>query len=146
MEKSSICVVGLGYVGLPLAHAFAKHGYPVFGFDISEGRINELKAGHDRTNELSDEQMKSTTMTFSTDPSVIAEAQVIIVALPTPVDGNNKPDLAILEAGSTTVGKHLQRGSIVVYESTVYPGVTEDICGPILERESGLKCGTDFPL
>jgi UDP-N-acetyl-D-glucosamine/UDP-N-acetyl-D-galactosamine dehydrogenase len=146
MEKMPLCVVGLGYVGLPLAHAFAKNGYPVSGFDISEGRINELKAGHDRTNELTDEQMQSVSMEFSTDPSVIARAKVIIVALPTPVDDNNKPDLAILEAGSTTVGKHLQRGAIVVYESTVYPGVTEDICGPILERESGLVCGTDFTL
>lgn len=146
MDKLPLCIVGLGYVGLPLAHAFAKQGHPVYGFDINEKRIETLKAGHDWTNELSDEQMKDTTMTFSTDPSVIGQAQVVIVALPTPVDDNNKPDMTILEAGTKTVGQHLKKGMIVVYESTVYPGVTEDICGPILEQESGLVCGTDFTL
>jgi len=146
MEKTPLCIVGLGYVGLPLAHAFAKNGYPVFGFDINESRISELQAGHDRTNELTDEQMQSASMTFSTDPSVISNAQIVIIALPTPVDDNNKPDMTILEAGTKTVGQHLKQGMIIVYESTVYPGVTEDICGPILERESGLVCGKDFTL
>ncbi len=146
MYSTPLCIVGLGYVGLPLAHAFAKKGYPVFGYDINEKRIAELQAGHDRTNELSDEQMKDTTMTFSTDPSIIGKAEIVIIALPTPVDDANKPDMAILEAGTKTVGQHLKKGMIVVYESTVYPGVTEDICGPILEQESGLICGTDFTL
>lgn len=146
MEKHPISIVGLGYVGLPLAYALAKVGYPVFGFDINEKRIETLKAGHDWTKELSDEQMKETTMTFSADPSVIGNAQIVIIALPTPVDDNNKPDMAILEAGTKTVGQHLKPGMIVVYESTVYPGVTEEICGPILEQESGLVCGKDFTL
>lgn len=146
MNKMPVCVVGLGYVGLPLAHAFAKNGYSVFGFDISEKRINDLKAGTDRTNELSSEQLTSYPIEFSADASIIAKAEVVIVALPTPVDDKNKPDLAILEAGTSTVGKHLGKGMIIVYESTVYPGVTEEICGPILERESGLKCGIDFTL
>jgi UDP-N-acetyl-D-glucosamine/UDP-N-acetyl-D-galactosamine dehydrogenase len=146
MEQQTLCIVGLGYVGLPLAHAFAKHGYTVHGFDISERRIMELKEGHDRTNELSKEELTSAPIAFSNDPSVIGLAQIIIIALPTPVDDDNKPDLAILEAGTKTVGQHLKAGSIVVYESTVYPGVTEEICGPILERESGLVCGKDFTL
>ncbi len=141
-----LCIVGLGYVGLPLAHAFAKRSYRVSGFDISEKRISELTNGHDRTNELTDEQLKSAPITFSSDPSVLKDADVIIVALPTPVDEKNLPDLTILEAGSVTVGKNLKKGAIVVYESTVYPGVTEEICGPIIERESGLTCGTDFTL
>ncbi len=146
MERQTLCIIGLGYVGLPLAHAFAKHGYTVYGFDISERRITELKEGYDRTNELSKEQLASAPITFSSDSSVIGEVQIIIVALPTPVDDDNKPDLAILEAGTKTVGQNLKAGSIVVYESTVYPGVTEEICGPILEKESGLVCGKDFTL
>ncbi len=146
MEKTAICVVGLGYVGLPLAHAFAKKGHDVSGFDINQKRIDELKAGHDRTNELTDEQLASAPISFSSDASVMKSVDVIIVALPTPVDEKNLPDLRILEAGSITVGKNLKKGAIVVYESTVYPGVTEEICGPIIERESGLTCGTDFTL
>ncbi len=146
MEQKTLCIVGLGYVGLPLAHAFAKHGYTVYGFDISERRITELKEGYDRTNELSTEELKSGPIEFSSDPSIISKADVIIIALPTPVDSDNKPDLAILEAGTKTVGQHLKAESIVVYESTVYPGVTEEICGPILEQESGLVCGKDFTL
>jgi UDP-N-acetyl-D-galactosamine dehydrogenase len=146
MEKLPICIVGLGYVGQPLAFAFAKHGFPVSGFDINTKRIEELQSGFDRTNELSKEDLASVNITYSSDPSVIGNAKVVIVALPTPVDDNNKPDLAILEAGTHAVGKQLKKGMIVVYESTVYPGVTEEICGPILEQESGLKCGTDFTL
>jgi UDP-N-acetyl-D-galactosamine dehydrogenase len=133
-------------VGLPLAHAFAAKGYDVRGFDISERRIGELKKGHDSTDELSDQQLQSVSMQFSTDPAVIKDADVVIVALPTPVDDNNLPDLTILEIGSATVGKHLKRGAIVVFESTVYPGTTEEICGPIIERESGMTCGKDFTL
>ncbi len=142
----TLCVVGLGYVGLPLAHAFAKKGHTVHGFDISQRRVDELSSGHDRTKELSDAQLKETTMTFSTDPKVMQECDVIIVAVPTPVDENNNPDLGPVESASITVGKNLKKGAIVVYETTVYPGVTEDICGPILERESGMECGKDFTL
>lgn len=146
MEKPPLCIYGLGYVGLPLAYAFAKNGYPVIGYDINQKRIDTLKAGNDWTNELTADQLKSVAIEFSTDPSVLEQAKIIIIALPTPVDEHNKPDLTILEAGTKTVGQHLKKGMIVVYESTVYPGVTEEICGPILEKESGLTCGVDFTL
>ncbi len=146
MKKRTVCIIGLGYVGLPLAHAFAKAGHAMLGFDISQKRIDELKAGHDRTNELSDAQLAEIDMVFSTDPAVIEKADVVIVAVPTPVDENNNPDLSPVENASITVGRHLKKGMIVCYESTVYPGVTEDICGAILERESGLVCGKDFTL
>ena len=142
--KYAVCVVGLGYVGLPLAHAFAREKHEVFGYDICNWRIRELSKEHDRTNELTDAQLREVTITYSNDPKIIEQATIIIVALPTPVDGRNKPDLSILKAGSKTVGQRLWKGSIVVYESTVYPGTTEEICGPILERESGLICGKDF--
>lgn len=138
MPPASICVVGLGYVGLPLAHAFAKKGYSVYGFDISSSRISELAAGHDRTLELSEHQLKEVRIEFSNHPDSIRKANIVIMALPTPVDDNNDPDMTILLAATKTVGQHLQKGSIVVYESTVYPGVTEDLCVPVLERESGL--------
>jgi len=144
MEKRAICVIGLGYVGLPLAHAFAKAGHTVIGYDISKRRIEELKADHDRTLELTTAQLKEVTMEFSDDPAVIKKADVIILAIPTPIDDQNNPDLTLVESASETVGKNLKKGAIVVYESTVYPGVTEDICGPILEKTSGMKCGTDF--
>ncbi len=144
MQSTKIAIVGLGYVGLPLANAFAKKGHTVLGFDISEKRVLSLKSGHDWTHEVSDDDLKKTTMTFSTDPAVIAKANVVIVAVPTPVDDRNKPDLSPVINASHTVGKQLKKGMIVCFESTVYPGVTEDICGPILEKESGLKSGTDF--
>lgn len=144
--KPTLCIVGLGYVGLPLAHAFSRAGYDVIGYDISERRIGELSAGHDRTGELTDDQLKAVSMRFSADPEVIGEAKIIILALPTPVDEHNIPDLSLLEDASRAVGARLKPGSIVVYESTVYPGVTEDICGPILAEASGLTCGKDFTL
>jgi UDP-N-acetyl-D-glucosamine/UDP-N-acetyl-D-galactosamine dehydrogenase len=144
MTPQTICIVGLGYVGLPLAHAFAKVGHHVCGYDISARRIEELQNNIDRTNELTTEQLKAVKMTFTTDPSIMEKCSVSILAIPTPVDDDNNPDLTLVEAASTTVGQHIRKGAIVVYESTVYPGVTEDICGPILERESGLKCGQDF--
>ncbi len=144
MKKQTICIVGLGYVGLPLAWTFARAGHTVLGYDIAEKRIAELKAGHDRTNELLDEQLEQVTIEYSADPAVMEKAEVIILAIPTPVDERNHPDLSLVESASRTVGKHLKKGMIVVYESTVYPGVTEDICGPILEKESGLTRGKDF--
>lgn len=142
----TVCIVGLGYVGLPLGHAFAKKGYDVIGFDISESRISELKNGHDRTMELTEEDLKSVNIEYGTDPALIKKADFVIVAVPTPVDDKNKPDLSFVESSAKLVGQNLKQGAIVVYEATVYPGVTEEICGPIIEKESGLKCGTDFTL
>jgi UDP-N-acetyl-D-galactosamine dehydrogenase len=139
-----VCVVGLGYVGLPLAHGFAKKGYTTIGYDIDEGRISELASGHDRTKELSAKELKEVSIEFSNNPKAIAKADVVIVALPTPVDSSNTPDIAILKAGSKTVGEHMKKGTIVVFESTVWPGTTEEICGPILEKASGMTCGKDF--
>src|SRR3989338_114390 len=146
MHKPPLCIVGLGYVGLPLAAAFARKGYAVYGYDINRQRIEDLQHGHDRTRELSAEELNSVRITFFDDRWVIKKASVVIVAMPTPVDSENKPDLSMLEHATQAVGQHLQKGAIVVYESTVYPGVTEDICGPILERASGLRCGVDFTL
>jgi UDP-N-acetyl-D-glucosamine/UDP-N-acetyl-D-galactosamine dehydrogenase len=139
-----LCIVGLGYVGLPLAAAFGRTGWKTYGYDIDQIRIEELKARHDRTHELTTEQLQSTTIEYSADPAIIGKANVIIVAVPTPVDEKNEPDLTPLERASETIGKHVRKGSIVVYEATVYPGVTEDICAPILARESGLTSGKDF--
>ena len=144
--SQSICIVGLGYVGLPLAHAFAKKGYTVYGFDINSKRIQELSEGHDRTLELSELQLKEATIHFSDDPAIMKQADVIILAIPTPVDDDNNPDLTLVEKASEMVGKNIKKGAIVVYESTVYPGVTEDICAPIIERESGLVWKQDFHL
>ncbi|MEK7136918.1 MAG: nucleotide sugar dehydrogenase, partial [Patescibacteria group bacterium] len=141
-----ICIVGLGYVGLPLAHAFGKTEWRTIGYDIDVKRIEELKAGSDRTRELSQAALKETKITWSADPAVMSEATVIILAIPTPVDEKNEPDLSLVVAATETVGKHLKPGTTVVYESTVYPGVTEELCGPILEEESGLTQGKDFHL
>lgn len=144
MEKPVLSIVGLGYVGLPLAYIFARNGYTVHGFDINEARIQELQEGKDWTNELSNEQLRSITINYTADPNCIAKADIIILAIPTPIDANKKPDLTPVKKASETVGAHLKKGAIVVYESTVYPGVTEDICGKILEEKSGLKGGKDF--
>ena len=146
MSKRRICIVGLGYVGLPLAHAFAKAGHDVVGYDISKDRIEELNRDHDRTREIADADLKAVTMQYTTDPSAMKSCDVIILAIPTPVDDDNNPDLTLVESATITVGQHLKKGAIVCYESTVYPGVTEDLCGPILERESGLRCGGEFTL
>ncbi len=145
-HMTKLSIVGLGYVGLPLAYAFAKAGHTVTGYDISKPRIEELKRSHDWTLELTDEQLQSVTMNFTTDPVELEACEVIILAIPTPVDSRNNPDLSLVENATKTVGKHVKKGMIIVYESTVYPGVTEDLCGPILEHESGLKCGVDFTL
>lgn len=139
-----IAVVGLGYVGMPLAVEFAKH-VKVIGFDINEKRVNEYRSGIDATNEVGD-AIKTTTVEFTADPSSLREAKFIIVAVPTPVNPDTTPDLRPIEGASRTVGQNLTPGSIVVFESTVYPGVTEDICVPIIEKESGLKCGVDWKI
>jgi len=144
-KEEKVCVVGLGYVGLPLAVLFAKH-FQVVGFDINKKRIEELMSGTDHTKEVSDRDLQSVEIDYTSDPKRISEAKFIIVAVPTPIDENKNPDLFLVEKATETVGKHLTKDSVVVYESTVYPGVTEEICLPILERESGLKVGDDFQI
>ena len=139
-----IAVVGLGYVGMPLAVEFAKH-VKVVGFDINEKRVNEYKNGIDATNEVG-EAIKSTAVDFTADASRLKESRFLIVAVPTPVNEDTTPDLRPIEGASRTVGQNLAKGAIVVFESTVYPGVTEDICIPIFEKESRLKCGIDFKI
>ncbi len=140
----TICIVGLGYVGMPLAYHFAKHGLSVFGFDISAQKVEQLKGGYDPSHEVTADQLASVDITYSVDPTVISGANFVIVAVPTPIDSNNQPNLVPVEAASKTVGENLRPGSIVVFESTVYPGVTQEVCLPILERTSGLKGGKDF--
>ena len=142
--KDKLALVGLGYVGMPIAVEFAKH-IKVIGFDINEKRVNEYKNGIDATNEVG-EAIKNTTVDFTADPTRLKEASFIVVAVPTPVNEDNTPDLRPVEGASKTVGQNLSAGSIVVFESTVYPGVTEDICVPIIEKESGLKCGVDWKI
>ncbi len=138
-----IAVVGLGYVGLPIAVHFGKKG-PVTGFDINTGRIEELRKGFDRNRDLDPAEFKGIQTRFTSDPEELKKSDFLIVAVPTPVDEANRPDFTPLRKASATVGKNLSKGTIVVFESTVYPGATEEICVPILERESGLKCGVDF--
>lgn len=139
----TISVIGLGYVGLPVAVAFGKHARAI-GFDIHTARIAELQAGYDRTGEVTAEDLAATNITYTHETAVLREADFHIVVVPTPVDDAHQPDLTPVERASETVGAALKKGDIVVYESTVYPGVTEEICVPILERVSGLRCGVDF--
>ncbi|MRR17097.1 MAG: nucleotide sugar dehydrogenase [Deltaproteobacteria bacterium] len=141
--KNKIAVIGLGYVGLPLAAHLSKH-FNVTGFDISEANVAELKKGHDRTMELSDVELQKAAIHFTSKPAELAACKLFIVAVPTPVDHFHVPDLTAIENASAIIGKHMSAGSCVVYESTVYPGVTEDVCVPILARESRLKFGRDF--
>jgi UDP-N-acetyl-D-galactosamine dehydrogenase len=143
LGKAAIAVIGLGYVGLPLAAAFGRQA-KVIGFDISVKKIEELRGGFDATGELTAEDLASTRIEYTTDAGRLKEASFFIVTVPTPIDKYKKPDLTPVVSASRTIGKSLSRGSIIVYESTVYPGVTEEICVPILEQESGLKCGADF--
>ncbi|MEZ4485106.1 MAG: nucleotide sugar dehydrogenase [Syntrophotaleaceae bacterium] len=142
-KQAKIAVVGLGYVGLPLAAAFGRCA-EVIGFDISVEKIQQLRAGFDATGELSEADLAATSIDYTGDPARLAEAAFVIVTVPTPIDDHKKPDLRPIEGASRSIGRHLSAGSVVVYESTVYPGVTEDICVPILEQESGLLCGSDF--
>jgi len=138
-----IAVIGLGYVGLPLAVHLAHH-FEIIGFDVDAGRVTELRAGKDRTGEISSEKLSASTITITDDESAMDGADVFIVTVPTPVDARNRPDLSAIRAASETVARHIAKGAIVVYESTVYPGVTEDECGPILATGSGLVCGEEF--
>lgn len=145
--KEKLAVVGMGYVGLPLAIAFSEKGFDVIGFDINKHKIERYLNGEDPTNEVGNERIKnSKNIEFTSDETKLKEAKFIIVAVPTPVLENKMPDLRPLEGASKIIGKNLSKGTIVVYESTVYPGATEEVCLPILEEESGLKCGVDFKI
>lgn len=142
-RKEKLALVGLGYVGMPIAVEFAKH-IDVIGFNHNPKRIEQYKAGIDPTNEVGDEAIAATSVEFTSDEKKLSEAKFIIVAVPTPVLGDHTPDLYPVENASRIVGRNMVPGTVVCYESTVYPGVTEEICAPILEKESGLKCGKDF--
>ncbi|MGI5901089.1 MAG: nucleotide sugar dehydrogenase [Desulfitobacteriia bacterium] len=144
-KEEKIAVIGLGYVGMPLAVSFAKK-VPVIGFDINAEKIALYKAGFDPTGEVGDEAIQNTSVDFTAEEERLKEARFHIVAVPTPINSDKTPNLAPVEGASAIIGRNLSPGSIVVYESTVYPGVTEDICVPILEKESGLKCGVDFKI
>jgi len=141
-----VAVVGLGYVGLPVAVAFARAAGGAVGYDISVRRVAALRAGHDWTGEVGDDELARSGLTFSDDPTSLAGASFYIVTVPTPVDMERRPDLGPLESACRAVGPHLTRGAVVVFESTVFPGATEEVCGPILAEASGLECGTDFTL
>jgi UDP-N-acetyl-D-galactosamine dehydrogenase len=143
MHTTSVVIIGLGYVGLPLAVGIARH-FPAIGFDISAERVKELKDGHDRTGEIEPARLRSSTLHLTCDTAEIKAKDVYVVTVPTPVDLENRPDLGPVLKACSTVGQAMGKGAVVVFESTVYPGVTEDICGPELERVSGLKCGVDF--
>ncbi len=142
-HRKPLAVVGLGYVGLPLAVAFSHH-FDVIGFDISQARIEELKGGHDHTNEVTDEKLGKAKIEYTADPACLKRAGVIIVAVPTPIDDHKTPDLTPVVSASELVGDHMDKGTIICFESTVYPGLTEEVCVPLLEKHSGLKMGTDF--
>lgn len=141
--EEKIALIGLGYVGMPIAVAFAKK-VKVIGFDLNKDKIQKYLNGVDPTNEVGDDAIKNTTVEFTANEKKLKEAKFHIIAVPTPVNQDKTPDLSPVIGASTIVGRNLTKGSIVVYESTVYPGVTEDVCIPILEKESGLKCGVDF--
>lgn len=144
-KEEKISVVGLGYVGMPIAVAFAKRAN-VIGFDLNREKVELYKSGIDPTNEVGNDTIKQTAVEFTSDETKLKSAKFHIIAVPTPINSDKTPDLSPVEGASATVGRNLTKGSIVVYESTVYPGVTEDICIPILEKESGLKCGVDFKI
>lgn len=142
-KEHKVCVLGLGYVGLPLAVLLSK-SFSVIGFDIDAKKIEELKNGMESMGEVSPEELQSGDIVYTSDPNILKDAKFIIVAVPTPVNEHNIPDLKILKRASEMVGSNITEGTIVSFESTVYPGVTEDICGPLIEKMSGLKCGQDF--
>lgn len=144
-KKTKLSLVGLGYVGMPIAVAFAKK-INVIGYDLNEKKIELYKNGIDPTNEVGNDTIKETKVEFTSDSSRLREAKFHIVAVPTPVNADHTPDLSPVEGASKILGRNLTKGSIVVFESTVYPGVTEDVCVPIIEQESGLKCGIDFKI
>jgi UDP-N-acetyl-D-galactosamine dehydrogenase len=142
-RKTSVAIVGLGYVGLPLAVALARH-FAITGFDISARRIERLRQGFDDTGEVDNAALVTNPIEYTCDPARLAQCGLVIVAVPTPIDSHRSPDLHPVRSASITVGKYLAKGSVVVFESTVYPGLTEEICLPLLEEHSGLKGGQDF--
>jgi len=143
-KKLIVGVIGLGYVGLPLAVEFSKQEIPVIGYDLSVNRINQLKEHCDLSGELTSSELKKAKINYTNDPIELRSANFLIAAIPTPVNEKNKPDLSLLKEASATIGRNLSRHTTVVFESTVYPGVTEEICMPIIEQTSGLKCGEDW--
>src|SRR5690606_12291148 len=144
LRSKKIAVIGLGYVGLPLAAAFAKK-YEVIGFDMNQNRINELKAGKDHTLELTEKQLREAEkLVFTSDAELLKSCTIFIITVPTPIDSFKNPDINLLLKASHTVGKVLKKGDVVIYESTVYPGCTEEDCVPVLERSSGLTFNKDF--
>lgn len=145
-KKEALALVGLGYVGMPIAVAFAKKGLNVIGFDNNSAKIELYRSGIDPTQEVGDEAIKNTSVHFTDQEEDLKKAKFIIVAVPTPVNMDHTPDLSPVESASYIVGRNLTKGAIVVFESTVYPGVTEDVCVPIIEKESGLKCGIDWKI
>ncbi len=145
-HQRKIAVIGLGYVGLPVAVAFARSGMPVIGFDIDQKRLDQLRAGVDRTREIEAADLAKLTLDYESDAAALNRADFYIVTVPTPIDAGRRPDLSAVLAASATVGRALKKGDIVVYESTVYPGAVEEDCAPVLERHSGLKAGSDFSL
>lgn len=143
LKNMKIAVVGLGYVGMPLAVALAKYG-TVIGYDVNKKRVADLKEGWDSNREIRQSVLRATPCRFTDDIEKIADCRIYIVTVPTPIDENNDPDLSVVEKASEALGQVVKKGDVIVYESTVYPGVTEDVCGPIIERESGLKSGEGF--
>lgn len=143
-KEASLALVGLGYVGMPIAVAFAAKGFDVIGYDLNSAKIELYRSGVDPTNEVGDETIKHTTVHFTSDENDLRKAKFYIVAVPTPINTDHTPNLAPVIGASEIVGRNISRGAVVVYESTVYPGVTEDVCIPILEKMSGLKAGVDF--
>ena len=143
-KQSALALVGLGYVGMPIAVAFARKGLRVIGFDLNKAKIDLYKSGIDPTNEVGDDAIKATTVEFTAEETRLQEASFFVVAVPTPINSDHTPNLAPVIGASRIIGRNLKPGAIVVYESTVYPGVTEDVCIPILEQESGMKAGVDF--
>lgn len=143
IDKLDVAVVGVGHVGLPVAVAFSKK-YKVIGFDINERRVAKLAAGNDSTRQFSSEELKKAGIEFTDDPAKLNEAGFIIIAVPTPIDANDQPDLQMLKRAAQTVGKHMKKAAVVVFESTVFPGTTEEICIPLLEEYSGLEAGVEF--
>src|SRR5262245_48883437 len=144
--QEKIAVIGLGYVGLPVALGFARKFPGTVGFDVNKEKVAELRRGYDRNQEVSESELKESSLAITSDIDDLKSVTFFVVAVPTPVDHNNVPDLTPVVKASETVGKALGKGAVVVFESTVYPGVTEEVCGPILAKVSGLKQGTDFKL
>ncbi len=145
-KKEKLALIGLGYVGLPIAIEFAKRGVDVIGFDLNEAKVEIYKSGADPTNEVGEDAIRNTAIHFTSDEKELKQASFFIVAVPTPVNDDHTPDLSFVKGASEIVGRNLKKECVVVFESTVYPGVTEEVCAPILEKQSGLKCGVDFKI